>query len=71
MPMIQLTLPAGVLAEQTRHELDATLVASLLTWEGAPDTPVFQAQARSRVVGVNGDTFSMLEDDAPRASGST
>jgi phenylpyruvate tautomerase PptA (4-oxalocrotonate tautomerase family) len=66
MPMIQLTLPAGVLTAHARHELQKTLAATLLKWEGAPDTPFFRAQAWSRVEEVSGNGFSALEDDAPR-----
>jgi hypothetical protein len=36
MPMIQLTLPAGVLTAERRRELQNTLPATLLKWEGAP-----------------------------------
>lgn len=66
MPMIQLTLPTGVLTEQSRRELQKTLAATLLKWEGAPDTAFFRAQAWSRIEEVDGDRFGALEDDAPR-----
>lgn len=66
MPMIQLTLPAGVLAEPTRRDVQKTLAATLLKWEGAPETAFFRAQAWSRVDEVSGDGFAALEDDAPR-----
>jgi hypothetical protein len=35
MPMIQLTLPAGVLAAERRRDVQNTLAATLLKWEGA------------------------------------
>jgi phenylpyruvate tautomerase PptA (4-oxalocrotonate tautomerase family) len=66
MPMIQLTLPAGVLTARTRRDLQRTLAATLLKWEGAPDTAFFRAQAWSRVDEVSEDRFTALEDDAPR-----
>jgi phenylpyruvate tautomerase PptA (4-oxalocrotonate tautomerase family) len=66
MPMIQLTLPAGVLTADTRRDLQNALAATLLKWEGAPDTAFFRAQAWSRVDEVSGDGFTALEDDAPR-----
>ena len=49
MPMIQLTLPAGVLTAATRQTLQKTLAATLLKWEGAPDTAFFRALAWSRI----------------------
>jgi hypothetical protein len=35
MPMIQLPLPAGVLAAERRRDVQNTLAATLLKWEGA------------------------------------
>lgn len=66
MPMIQLTLPAGVLTDESRLELQTALAATLLKWEGAPDTPFFRAQAWSCINEVDGGRFAALEDDAPR-----
>jgi phenylpyruvate tautomerase PptA (4-oxalocrotonate tautomerase family) len=66
MPMIQLTVPAGVLTAEARRDLQTALAATLLKWEGAPDTAFFRAQAWSRVDEVSGDRFTALEDDAPR-----
>jgi phenylpyruvate tautomerase PptA (4-oxalocrotonate tautomerase family) len=66
MPMIQLTAPAGALTTATRQDLQKTLAATLLKWEGAPDTAFFRAQAWSRVDEVSTGAFSALEDDAPR-----
>jgi phenylpyruvate tautomerase PptA (4-oxalocrotonate tautomerase family) len=66
MPMIQLTVPAGVLTVEARRGLQKALAATLLKWEGAPDTAFFRAQAWSRVDEVSGDGFTALEDDAPR-----
>jgi phenylpyruvate tautomerase PptA (4-oxalocrotonate tautomerase family) len=64
--MIQLTVPAGVLTAEARRDLQTALAATLLKWEGAPDTAFFRAQAWSRVDEVSGDRFTALEDDAPR-----
>src|ERR1700730_12105170 len=66
MPMIKLTLPAGVLAAETRRELQNTLAATLLKWEGASDTAFFRAQAWSQVDEVSGAAFTALEGDEPR-----
>jgi phenylpyruvate tautomerase PptA (4-oxalocrotonate tautomerase family) len=64
--MIKLTLPAGVLPAETRREVQITLAATLLKWEGAPDTAFFRAQAWSQVDEVRPDTFTALEDGEPR-----
>lgn len=66
MPMIGLTVPAGVLSAEKRRDVQKTLAATLLKWEGAPDTAFFRAQAWSRVDEVTPGAFSALEDDAPR-----
>ena len=66
MPMIQLTAPAGVLPVEDRRKLQNTLAATLLKWEGAPDTAFFRAQAWSRVDEVPEGAFAALEDDLPR-----
>ncbi|MGX9671915.1 tautomerase family protein [Mycobacterium sp. HM-7] len=66
MPMIQLTLPAELLDDVTRRRLQKTLAATLLKWEGAPDTAFFRAQAWCRIDEVPGDSFLALEDDLPR-----
>ncbi|MDX1879606.1 tautomerase family protein [Mycolicibacterium sp. 141076] len=64
--MIELTLPAGVFADSARRELQKALAATLLKWEGAPDTAFFRAQAWCRIDEVPGDRFVALEDDLPR-----
>ncbi|MEU1210158.1 tautomerase family protein [Nocardia sp. NPDC005825] len=66
MPMIHLTVPAGVLTGQARAELLKSLPKSLLKWEGAPDTAFFRAQAWCRVEEVADGGFAALEDDLPR-----
>jgi phenylpyruvate tautomerase PptA (4-oxalocrotonate tautomerase family) len=66
MPMIKLTLPSGLLATEARRELQNTLAATLLKWEGAPDTAFFRAQALCQVDEVGGAAFSALEGDEPR-----
>jgi phenylpyruvate tautomerase PptA (4-oxalocrotonate tautomerase family) len=66
MPMIQLTVPAGVLPVEERRKLQNALAATLLRWEGAPDTAFFRAQAWSRVDEVPEGAFGALEDDLPR-----
>ncbi|MEV5833854.1 tautomerase family protein [Nocardia sp. NPDC052112] len=66
MPMIQLTLPEGVLSAETRATLQQTLSATLLKWEGAPDTAFFRAQAWCRIDEVPGGGFRSAEDDLPR-----
>ena len=66
MPMIQLTLPAGVLSADVRSGLQKTLAATLLQWEGAPDSAFFRAQAWCRIDEVPGGGFVNAEDDLPR-----
>ncbi|WP_433591677.1 tautomerase family protein [Nocardia sp. CA-145437] len=66
MPMIHLTAPAGSLTDEARGALLKSLPATLLKWEGAPDTAFFRAQAWCRVEEVAGGGFSALEDDLPR-----
>ena len=66
MPMIGLTVPAGTLSAAKRRDVQKSLAATLLRWEGAPDTAFFRAQAWSRVDEVPEGTFTALEDDQPR-----
>jgi hypothetical protein len=49
MPMIQLTMPMGVLDESARSAVRRALAATLLKWEGAPDTAFFRSQAWSKI----------------------
>ncbi|MGW5112780.1 tautomerase family protein [Nocardia sp. NPDC004123] len=66
MPMIHLTLPAGVLTGDARGELSQALPQTLLKWEGAPDTAFFRAQAWCRIEEVADGGFGALADDLPR-----
>lgn len=66
MPIIQLTLPTGVLDDITLRDLQKTLAATLLKWEGAPDTAFFRAQAWCLIDEVPAGRFLALEDDLPR-----
>ncbi|MFI6224929.1 4-oxalocrotonate tautomerase family protein [Nocardia salmonicida] len=66
MPMIHLTLPAGVLAAQARADLMKSLPATLLKWEGAPDNAFFRAQAWCRVEEVTDGGFAALDDELAR-----
>ncbi|MFD4429035.1 4-oxalocrotonate tautomerase family protein [Nocardia sp. NPDC058497] len=66
MPMIQLTLPEAVLTGDVRQQLQKTLAATLLTWEGAPDTAFFRAQAWCLIHEVPTGAFGTAEDDLPR-----
>ncbi|MFD6392756.1 tautomerase family protein [Nocardia sp. NPDC055029] len=66
MPMIQLTLPEGVLTGDIRQQLQKTLATTLLTWEGAPDTAFFRAQAWCLIHEVPAGAFGTAEDDLPR-----
>ena len=43
MPKLDITLPAGVLSPSSREELPSKLGATLLHWEGAPDTDFFRS----------------------------
>jgi len=43
VPLIDLTMPAGALDDETRGALVQRLGSTLLRWEGAPDTEFFQS----------------------------
>jgi phenylpyruvate tautomerase PptA (4-oxalocrotonate tautomerase family) len=43
MPKIDLTIPADCLSEDAQQELARELGATLLRWEGAPDTEFFRS----------------------------
>jgi phenylpyruvate tautomerase PptA (4-oxalocrotonate tautomerase family) len=43
MPKLELTIPAESLSEEARDQLARDLGASLLRWEGAPDTGFFRS----------------------------
>jgi phenylpyruvate tautomerase PptA (4-oxalocrotonate tautomerase family) len=43
MPKLDITIPAGVLSDEARRDLPETLGATLLQWEGAPDTEFFRS----------------------------
>ncbi|MBF6203427.1 tautomerase family protein [Streptomyces gardneri] len=66
MPMIQLTLPTGVLSADTRAALRGRLASTLLKWEGAPDAAFFRALAWSRIDEVPAGAFGSDEDELPR-----
>lgn len=66
MPMIHLTLSAGILTAETRATLQKTLAATLRHWEGAPDTAFFRALTWSRIEEVPPGAFAGAEDDLPR-----
>ncbi|MEU1316752.1 tautomerase family protein [Streptomyces tibetensis] len=66
MPMIRLIAPAGALTEEGRGSVQRDLAATLLRWEGAPDTAFFRAQAWSYLVELPEGAQTTAEDDAPR-----
>jgi phenylpyruvate tautomerase PptA (4-oxalocrotonate tautomerase family) len=43
MPKLDLTIPADALAEESQQELARELGATLLRWEGAPNTEFFRS----------------------------
>jgi len=43
MPKLDLTIPAGSLSDESQQELARQLGATLLHWEGAPDTKFFRS----------------------------
>ena len=43
MPRLDLTITEGALSEEARGELPGRLAATLLNWEGAPDTEFFRS----------------------------
>ncbi|WP_137991865.1 tautomerase family protein [Streptomyces vilmorinianum] len=66
MPMIRLTVQAGVLTDERRATVQRDLARVLLRWEGAPDTAFFRAQAWSYLTELPEGAQVTAEDDAPR-----
>lgn len=66
MPMIELTVPAGVLTPEGRQEVQRDLADVLLRWEGAPDTAFFRAQAWSYLHELPEGAQTTAEDGSPR-----
>ena len=66
MPKLDLTIPADALSEDSQQELARQLGATLLHWEGAPDTEFFRAQAWSYLHELPAGAQVTAEDDAPR-----
>jgi phenylpyruvate tautomerase PptA (4-oxalocrotonate tautomerase family) len=66
MPMIQLTVPAGVLLPERRDSVQQTLAEVLLRWEGAPDTVFFRSLAWSYLNELPNGAQTTAEDRAPR-----
>ncbi|WOC14030.1 tautomerase family protein [Gordonia sp. MP11Mi] len=66
MPMITLTVPEGVFPEGARTRLQKTLLATLLAWEGAPDSALFRSLSWCHIHEVPVGFFVNAEDDAPR-----
>ncbi|WP_245555560.1 tautomerase family protein [Gordonia soli] len=64
--MIQLTLPVDVLSAESRTQLQSTLAATLLQWEGAPDTAFFRSLTWSRIDEIPRESFGSLGDELPR-----
>lgn len=66
MPLIQLTVPAGALTAEGRESVQRELVATLLRWEGAPDTEFFRAQAWAYLHELPAGAQVTGADDTPR-----
>lgn len=66
MPKIQLTVPAGALSAEARESIRKTLAATLLKWEGAPDTEFFRSIAWSYLHEIPAEAQTTAEDDDPR-----
>jgi len=66
MPLIQLTVPAGALTPQGRESVQRELLATLLRWEGAPDTEFFRAQAWAYLHELPAGAQVTGADDTPR-----
>jgi len=66
MPMIELTVPAGVLTPEGRQDVQRDLADVILRWESAPDTAFFRAQAWSYLHELPEGAQTTAEDDAPR-----
>jgi phenylpyruvate tautomerase PptA (4-oxalocrotonate tautomerase family) len=64
--MIKLTTPVGVCDDTSIAELQKSLAATLLKWDGVPDTAFFRAQAWSQIDEVADGRFAALEDGSPR-----
>lgn len=66
MPQIQLTVPTGTLTQEGASTIQAQLAATLLKWEGAPDTAFFRAQAWAYLHELPAGAQITAEDDEPR-----
>jgi phenylpyruvate tautomerase PptA (4-oxalocrotonate tautomerase family) len=66
MPKIQLTVPAGALTAEAHRDLQKSLAATLMRWEGVPDTPFFRASAWSYVIELPEGAQATVEDHEPR-----
>jgi phenylpyruvate tautomerase PptA (4-oxalocrotonate tautomerase family) len=66
MPQIQLTVPTGTLTQEGASMIQAQLAATLLKWEGAPDTAFFRAQAWAYLHELPTGAQITAEDDEPR-----
>jgi phenylpyruvate tautomerase PptA (4-oxalocrotonate tautomerase family) len=66
MPMIELTVPAGSLTPAGRDSVQRDLAATLLRWEGAPDTAFLRAVSWSYLHELPAGAQATAEDDAPR-----
>lgn len=66
MPMIELTVPEGALTPDGRESIQQDLARVLLRWEGAPDTPMFRANAWSYLREIPAGAQTTAEDQEPR-----
>jgi phenylpyruvate tautomerase PptA (4-oxalocrotonate tautomerase family) len=66
MPKIQLTVPTGALTESGRASIQADLAATLLKWEGAPDTELFRSLSWAYLLELPAGAQVTAADTEPR-----
>jgi phenylpyruvate tautomerase PptA (4-oxalocrotonate tautomerase family) len=64
VPKLDLTFPAGALSEDAKRELPGQLAATLLRWEGAPDTEFFRSISWTHVHELPADSVHTADGPA-------
>src|SRR5262245_2182625 len=64
MPKLDITIPAGALSAESRQELPEKLGATLLRWEGAPDTEFFRSITWAHLVELPAQAIRTPEGEA-------
>jgi phenylpyruvate tautomerase PptA (4-oxalocrotonate tautomerase family) len=64
MPKLDLTIPADALTDESQQELARELGATLLRWEGAPDTEFFRSITWTHVHALPADSIQTPDGQA-------